>query len=77
MPGSILGTAVRRVEDPALLTGEASFVDDLPLDSALELVFVRSPIAHARIRDIDIEAAVAMPGVVAVAVMRDTESTAI
>src|SRR5436305_9681776 len=73
MPGSILGTAVRRVEDPALLTGEASFVDDLPLDSALELVFVRSPIAHARIRDIDIEAAVAMPGVVAVYTARNLE----
>jgi aerobic carbon-monoxide dehydrogenase large subunit len=66
MPGSILGTAVRRVEDPALLTGEATFVDDLPLAGALELVFVRSQFAHARIRNIDTEAASAMPGVVAV-----------
>ena len=66
MPGSILGTAVRRVEDPDLLLGRAQFVDDLDLDGVLHLHFVRSSYAHARLVSIDAEEARAMPGVVAV-----------
>ena len=62
MPGSILGTAVRRVEDPDLLLGRAQFVDDLPIDGALHLVFVRSPHAHARVDSIDTSAALGAPG---------------
>ena len=50
MPGSILGNAVRRVEDPDLLTGRGTFVDNLKIDGMLSLAFVRSPIAHGRIR---------------------------
>ena len=73
MPGSILGTAVRRVEDPDLLLGQAQFVDDLPLAGALHLAFVRSPAAHARVLGIDAEAARAMPGVVAVFTAADLE----
>jgi len=66
MPGSILGTAVRRVEDPDLLFGRATFVDDLRLDGVLHLHFVRSTYAHARIVSVDAEDARTMPGVVAV-----------
>ena len=66
MAGSILGTAVRRVEDPDLLTGRARYVDDLPIEGALHLAFVRSPYPHARIEGIDTADAAAMPGVVAV-----------
>jgi carbon-monoxide dehydrogenase large subunit len=66
MPGSILGTSVRRVEDPDLLLGRAQFVDDLPIDGALHLVFVRSTYAHARLVSIDADDARSMPGVVAV-----------
>jgi carbon-monoxide dehydrogenase large subunit len=66
MPGSILGTAVRRVEDPDLLVGRARFVDDLPIDGVLHLQFVRSTYAHARLLSIDADDARAMPGVVAV-----------
>src|SRR5471032_1734500 len=66
MPGSILGTAVRRVEDPDLLCGRAQFVDDLPIDGVLHLHFVRSSYAHARLLSIDTDDARAMPGVVAV-----------
>src|SRR6478735_4724599 len=65
MPGSILGTAVRRVEDPDLLLGRAEFVDDLPIDGVLHLHFVRSSYAHARLVSIADDAR-AMPGVVAV-----------
>ncbi|MDQ1478729.1 MAG: aerobic carbon-monoxide dehydrogenase large subunit [Actinomycetota bacterium] len=66
MPGSILGTAVRRVEDPDLLLGRAQFVDDLPIHGVLHLHFVRSTYAHARLVSIDADDARAMPGVVAV-----------
>ena len=66
MPGSILGTAVRRVEDPDLLRGAAEFVDDLRVPELLHLVFVRSTYAHARILSVDVKDACAMPGVVAV-----------
>ena len=66
MPGSILGNAVIRVEDPELLVGGATFIDNLDLGGALRLVFVRSPFAHARIRSIDTTAAAGMPGVAGV-----------
>lgn len=71
MAGSILGTAVLRVEDPDLLTGRGRYVDDLPIEGALHLAFVRSPYPHARIAGIDTAAAVAMPGVVAVLTAAD------
>jgi carbon-monoxide dehydrogenase large subunit len=71
MPGSILGTAVRRVEDPDLLLGRAQFVDDLPDHDALHLVFVRSTAAHARIVSVDVSEARSMPGVEAVFVASD------
>jgi carbon-monoxide dehydrogenase large subunit len=66
MAGSILGTRVRRTEDPELLTGAGRFVDDLQLDNPLHVVFVRSEMAHARLAGIDVSAALEMPGVVAV-----------
>ncbi len=60
------GARVARLEDPALLTGRARFVDDIKLPGTLEACFVRSPHPHARIRAIDANAARAMPGVHAV-----------
>jgi carbon-monoxide dehydrogenase large subunit len=66
MPGSLLGNAVPRVEDPAFLTGRARYVDNLELEDVLHLVLVRSPYAHATIRSIDTSEAARMPGVVAV-----------
>jgi len=60
------GQAVRRVEDESLLTGRDQFADNHALPDALHLVFVRSPHAHARIAAIDVAAAAASPGVVAV-----------
>ena len=71
MPGSILGNAVRRVEDPELLVGAARYVDDLPIEGVLRLAYVRSPLPHARIRSIDTTAASAVPGVVAVLTAAD------
>jgi carbon-monoxide dehydrogenase large subunit len=63
--GHILGTRLRRKEDPSLLTGEARFVDDLVAPGALHVAMVRSPMAHARIRSVDLAPALEMPGVVA------------
>ena len=62
----VMGTRLLRKEDPALLTGESIFTDDLVLPGALHLRIVRSPLAHARIASIDTTAARAHPGVVAV-----------
>ena len=61
-----IGQPVRRTEDPRLLVGQGRFVDDLAPREALHAVFVRSPHAHARIASIDLDAARAIPGVVAV-----------
>lgn len=66
MPGSILGTEVRRIEDPALITGQGTFVANLDVPGTLHAVFVRSPMAHAVIDGIDVSAAAAAEGVVAV-----------
>lgn len=62
----LVGAEVRRVEDAELLRGAAVFVGGLRVEGLLELVFVRSPLPHARIAGIDTAAAAAAPGVVAV-----------
>ncbi len=64
--GSILGNPVKRVEDPRILRGEATYFDDLAVAGLLHVAFVRSTIAHARITGVDTAEAAAMPGVVAV-----------
>ena len=66
MAGSILGTRVLRTEDPEFLFGAAEYVGDLDLGGQLQVVFVRSEMAHAIITNIDTIAAKAAPGVVAV-----------
>jgi len=64
--GSILGHAVRRVEDPRILLGEAEYFDDLKIPGILHVSFVRSTIAHAVITGTDTSEATGMPGVVGV-----------
>ena len=71
MAGSILGTAVVRVEDPGLLLGCATYVDNHRFDGVLHLSFVRSTVAHGVVRSVDVDAARAAPGVVAVYTARD------
>src|SRR5689334_25422036 len=65
-PGSILGHAVRRREDPRLVTGAGHYADDIQPAGCLHIAFVRSTLAHAEIRSVDVQAAAAAPGVVAV-----------
>src|SRR2546425_8071770 len=61
-----IGARLRRLEDRRFLLGRGKFVADIELAGALDCIFVRSPHAHARIRTIDVSAAAAAPGVVAV-----------
>jgi carbon-monoxide dehydrogenase large subunit len=66
---SILGTRVLRTEDPKFLTTGGVYTEDVVderLAGACHVFFVRSPVAHAMIRGIDVSAALQAPGVVAV-----------
>lgn len=71
MTTRFFGEKIKRLEDPALLTGRGRFTDDIHLPGTLHAAFVRSPYAHARIRGIDAAAARAMPGVHAVLAASD------
>ncbi|MFI5046781.1 MAG: xanthine dehydrogenase family protein molybdopterin-binding subunit, partial [Acidimicrobiia bacterium] len=57
------GSRISRVEDPRLLTGRGTYVDDIVLPGMLHAAFVRSPYARAAIRSIDTSAARDLPGV--------------
>ncbi len=59
-----VGRSIPRREDRRLLTGRGQYIADLVLPQMLHAVFVRSPVAHARIKAIDVAAALAVPGVV-------------
>lgn len=63
---SFMGASIRRREDPRLITGSATYVDDMVLPNMAFMAMVRSPYPHARIRSIDPSAALEMPGVLAV-----------
>src|SRR5690242_17391217 len=71
----MIGTSLPRLEDDRLLRGAARFVDDLKPEGCLHVAFLRSPVASARIGSIDVSAAAAMPGVVAVFTAADLEGT--
>ncbi len=62
----MIGERVLRTEDPDLVMGRGTFIDNLALPGATHVVYVRSAMAHARIRGIDISVARAMPGVLGV-----------
>jgi carbon-monoxide dehydrogenase large subunit len=61
-----VGQRVKRVEDPRLLTGHAEYVADLRVEDVLDVAFLRSSQAHARIASIDTSACAGADGVVAV-----------
>jgi carbon-monoxide dehydrogenase large subunit len=65
------GKSVKRVEDDALLTGRGLFADDVALPHQAVLQFLRSPHPHARISSIDVAAARALPGVIAIVTGKD------
>jgi carbon-monoxide dehydrogenase large subunit len=73
LTGRVVGRSVTRVEDPRLLRGGGRYLaDTIPAD-ALHAVFVRSPLPHALVGDIRIDAALRVPGVHAVLTAADLE----
>src|SRR5689334_9796082 len=60
---AMVGAKVKRREDPRLITGHASYVDDFQPTGLTHMVFVRSSYAHAKIKSINIEAAKKAKGV--------------
>lgn len=65
-PRQWIGKDLKRIEDPKLLSGKATYTDDFRLPGMLHAAVLRSPYAHARIRRIDTSQAKALPGVLAV-----------
>jgi len=61
-----VGKSINRVEDPKFLLGRGGYIDDFGLEGMLHAALVRSPHAHAHIKNVDAEAARRLPGVVAV-----------
>ena len=70
-----LGQPVSRFEDPRLLCGGGRYVDDIVLPGMAFGTVLRSPHAHARIRTIDVSAAKAAPGVLAVLTGADWQAS--
>jgi carbon-monoxide dehydrogenase large subunit len=63
---TLVGKSIRRKEDPRLITGAATYVDDIKMPGMHHACVLRSPHAAARIRSIDVRPALGRPGVVAV-----------
>ncbi|HVX98436.1 MAG TPA: xanthine dehydrogenase family protein molybdopterin-binding subunit [Pseudorhodoplanes sp.] len=66
MSATGIGAAVRRKEDFRFITGKGQYTDDISRPGEARAYFLRSPHAHAKIKGVNIKAASAMPGVVAV-----------
>ena len=60
---TMIGAKIHRREDPRLITGHGRYVDDMTRPGMLHMAVVRSPLAHAKIRSIDLTAAKKAPGV--------------
>src|SRR5712692_9646600 len=71
---AMVGASIKRREDPRLITGQATYVDDIKLHGMLHMAVLRSPYGHARINSINTEAARNHPGVVAVFTAEDLKS---
>src|SRR5439155_10291498 len=68
-----LGHSLRRKEDPRFIRGRGNYIDDIKLPGMLYLDIVRSPYAHAKIKSINSEAALKIPGVLAVITGKDLD----
>src|SRR5438309_12117143 len=67
----LIGSRTLRIEDEPLLRGRGRFIDDVTVPGVLHAAFVRSPHAHAAIRGVSTEAALALSGVHAVLTLDD------
>jgi carbon-monoxide dehydrogenase large subunit len=70
-PEKEVGKARRRKEDARLITGKTTWTDNMVLPGMLHIAVVRSPVAHAKITNVDVSAAQQAPGVIAVFTGRD------
>ncbi len=70
----LFGSSIKRREDPRLISGKGTFVDDIKLPGMTYAVFVRSPHAHARIKRVNTAKAQSAPGVVAVFTGQDVRT---
>lgn len=75
--GTMIGRAVKRREDPRMITGQGTYVDDVQLPGTQSVVFLRSPYAHAKILKIDTSAAEQHEGVLKVYTGKDFESVVV
>ena len=66
MSSRIFGSGIRRREDPRLITGAATYTDDITLPGMVHAAMLRSLHAHARIKNIDTREASTAPGVLAI-----------
>ena len=73
MTTRMFGSGIRRREDPRLITGRASYTDDITLPGMAYAAILRSPYAHANITSIDPSEAKCQPGVIAVYTGKDIE----
>ena len=73
MTTRIFGSGIRRREDPRLITGRASYTDDIKLHGMVHAAILRSPYAHAVIKSVETSEAAQQPGVIAVYTGQDTE----
>src|SRR5215475_15129178 len=71
---TLVGKRIRRKEDPRLITGTATYVDDIKMPGMHHACILRSPHAAAKIRSINTKPALARPGVVAVFTGADVAS---
>jgi len=67
----VFAEKIKRVEDPALLRGKGRYLDDIHLPEMLHASFVRAPVAHACVAGIDVAAALATDGVIAIYALDD------
>lgn len=73
----VIGAAIKRREDPNLITGKGKYTDDLQLPNMTYAAVIRSPYAHARIKSIDTSQAKAIPGVIAVFTGQDAKDSGV
>ena len=73
MGSSILGAAVKRVEDPRFITGRGDYITNMPIEGALWMVPVRSPVAHGLLLGVDADLAASAHDVVAVYTAADLD----
>jgi aerobic carbon-monoxide dehydrogenase large subunit len=71
MSEKFFGKAMKRVEDPRFITGTGNYTDDISVLGMVHAAMVRSPYPHAKIKRIDPNAALALPGVLAVLTGKD------